>query len=1556
MMSLSKYTSTRQTTNTARMARLILGPCTDVLRDILRKEISPTNLSKKVKQWTDNLNNNKLRIPLFQSQIDTIFPSPTYQYGGNYSDLDISTLCIILRNVSKIPPHLKGWGEIPDPADRSVAANIERIRLLRNKYYGHIADIALSDSNFNEEWRNILDIVVELEGHLGTSIVYQESVKEIKTCSMDPELQHKYINMLGAVDELYSAVSKVSETLDDVKKKLSLCMDPRLEKEIETTMDMVKNHYKEMDKIFVKTRAFDRAKELLEKNRHVVIKGVPGAGKTTLAKWLLKTAMDGGKRPLLVLKMSKLYGRISPFDNLAIFIDNAFGEFSFSKKDFNKFLNMKNVIESLVKPSNSGMGNILILTVRHDIYMEIVAKQKSAASLFSSVTDLSSGEYALESEELVMFLNNYNLPGNIKEDLKLRQTELYLPLGFPQCCRLARENPAFGNDLSNFLRSPSIFLKEYLETLVAERAVKTAVLIYILLKGGSVDSSLFSVQKDWKMKSIALKMLELSPPLLGEFHDSVKVFEGFLTIYDKINDSYSFSHSSVQDILFHILIVTLPEETILNCHPVLFQRLTTGEHQKCTNVLIDAELFAIVSSRIIQILRDGSPGEFESISLLDLWNDKAFYEYVLADQVRSDNFKECVDSDGNALLVHFGKSGHIGWVKYLFQNNCDETQKYRCLNAACRENHVNIVHPILSMGVRCDLNTCFNVVQSGNLELLLKICKTVDLNQTCFSLVRTNTNHSLIQEICSSRQIHLVQPLLERYPMLIDNKSTDGDNVLHYATQIGEFNLSSYLVDNYSQLIDVKNNDGFTALHFACASGDEKLISFLIEKGFNIDAMTNDGESVLHIACLCGKFDACNFLVTNYLQLIDVKDNDGYTVLHSACLNGDRQLISFLIKKGLDINALTNDGDSALHIACRNDKYDACKFLVTNHPPLINVKNNKGYTVLHSACENGDGQLISFLLENGMDIHSLTNDGESVLHIACLCGKYDACSYLVSNYPHLIDVKNNKGYTVLHTACVNGDRQLISFLLENGLEIGALTNIGENVLHITCRNGKYDTSEFLVTNYPQLIDVKDNDGNTVLHSVCVNGDRQLISFLIKKGLDINALTNDGDSALHIACCNGKYDASEFLVTNYPQLIDVKDNDGNTVLHSACVNGDGQLISFLIKKGLDINALTNDGDSALHIACCNDNYGACEFLVTNHPRLINVKNNKGYTVLHSACENGDGQLISFLLENGLDINAQTNDGESVLYIACLCGKYDACSYLVSNYPHLIDVKNNKGYTVLHTACVNGDRQLISFLLENGLEIGALTNIGENVLHITCRNGKYDTSEFLVTNYPQLIDVKDNDGNTVLHSACVNGDGQLISFLIKKGLDINALTNDGDSALHIACCNDNYGACEFLVTNHPQLINVKNNKGYTVLHSACESGDRKLISFLIEKGLDINAQTNDGKSVLHIACFNGDIDLCKLIVHNNPQLLQSKDYSSVTVLHAAARSGNLELFKYFVSEGLNVDCMTNDGRSVVDFTESSNICLNEYLETHYPLLFRRKKRQQNQGFDKTKRLKL
>lgn len=194
-MSLSKYVSTQETTNFARVERIILGPCTDVLRAVLTKDTTPPSLIKKVKTYID-LN----KKPTISKQQEKLINQ------GNYFEFDITLLYLLFRNISSIKPHSKQWGNEPDPSDRSVSANIERIRSIRNDYF-HKRHPSISKSDFEREWKNIFRIVKELGRPLGSSTDFLDAMTEIKMCSMDPEVEQSYIQKLGIVENLKEDVN-----------------------------------------------------------------------------------------------------------------------------------------------------------------------------------------------------------------------------------------------------------------------------------------------------------------------------------------------------------------------------------------------------------------------------------------------------------------------------------------------------------------------------------------------------------------------------------------------------------------------------------------------------------------------------------------------------------------------------------------------------------------------------------------------------------------------------------------------------------------------------------------------------------------------------------------------------------------------------------------------------------------------------------------------------------------------------------------------------------------------------------------------------------------------------------------------------------------------------------------------------------------------------------------------------------------------------------------------------------------------------------------------------
>ncbi|XP_062587639.1 serine/threonine-protein phosphatase 6 regulatory ankyrin repeat subunit B-like [Saccostrea cucullata] len=1076
-----------------------------------------------------------------------------------------------------------------------------------------------------------------------------------------------------------------------------------------------------------------------------------------------------------------------------------------------------------------------------------------------------------------------------------------------------------------------------------------AVLIYILLCGGSVEKSVLETPlRDRRRKIEALKMLGVTESSLVHFQSSLFHYNYFLMAYDNIERKYKLSHSSVQDSLFKCLVNYYPQEIIKRCDFTLLERLTTCKKLYWNSVVIVEDIFQDLIKRLLKILQGRSVAAFQTISRLQVWEDERFVCRCKNNQSVLKGLKENTDSRGQTMLVHFCISGNIRWVKYLLSSS-SEVQRYLSLNEACAHNQGEMVDLLLSTNVRYNLKTCFYAVQSGDLDLLYRFTDNVDLTEITLS------NHfhwnymecSLLQEICFFEQNHLVEPVLARYPRLIDVRDNQGGNALHFiayagdktifkllvrsgcdpyrtklngstvlssACKNGKLNMVRYICKKYPNLLDFKDNTAGTALHDAAWGGNTGLLKFLMKKGFSIKTKTNDGKTVLHQCCRNGKLEMCKYLVNTYPQLLYVKDKNGENALHDAAWGGNIDLLKFLMEKGFNIESYRNDGKTVLHRCCMNRKKDMCKFLVNTYPHLLDVRDNNGGTALHDAAWGGNIDLLIFLLEKGFDINSTRNDGKTVLHLCCMNEKLDICTYLLNNYPHLLDVRDKNGMYALNDAARVGNIDFIKFMLEKVFEIKSKRNDGKTVLHLLSKKGQLDMCKFLVNTLPHLLDVKDNNGETALHAAACGGNIDLLKFLMEKGFNIESKRNDGKTVLHRCCVNRKIDMCKYLVNTYPHLLDVKDNNAENALHAAAYEGNIDFFKFLLEKGLSIDSKRNDGKTVLHLCCMNGKLDMCKYLVNTYPPLLDFNDNNGENVLNDAAWGGNIDLFNFLLEKGLDIKTKRNNGKTVLHLCCMNGKLDMCKYLVKTYPHLLYIKDDIGENALHDAAWGGNIDLFYFLLEKGFDIETKRNDEKTVLHLCCMYGKLDICKYIVNTCHHLLYVKDTTGGNALHDAAWGGNIDLLKFLLEKGFDIKTKRNDGKNLLHLCCMNGKLDMCKFLVITYPHLLDVKDENGENALHTAAWGGNIDLFMFLLES-FDIGTKRTDGKTILHQCCTNKTLDICKYIVHTYPHLLHIKDTTARNALYDAAWGGNINLLTCLLEKGLSINSKRNDGKTVL-----------------------------------------
>ncbi|XP_062585242.1 uncharacterized protein LOC134246913 [Saccostrea cucullata] len=185
------YDPKKSTENFARLCQFLVTICSDVMRDILSHYIKPANLRTELdqnKSELEKITNKQEKDVLYPPHSSTCIVPPIRS-----RDLDISLLYKILRNLCNIPTHIAGWGNQPRPSDFSLAACIERIRILRNSISGHSTNGTVDDVEFEDYWRELRTTVVEIEKEVIGSDRYERGIDHIYDCDLNPTKSKEYV-------------------------------------------------------------------------------------------------------------------------------------------------------------------------------------------------------------------------------------------------------------------------------------------------------------------------------------------------------------------------------------------------------------------------------------------------------------------------------------------------------------------------------------------------------------------------------------------------------------------------------------------------------------------------------------------------------------------------------------------------------------------------------------------------------------------------------------------------------------------------------------------------------------------------------------------------------------------------------------------------------------------------------------------------------------------------------------------------------------------------------------------------------------------------------------------------------------------------------------------------------------------------------------------------------------------------------------------------------------------------------------------------------------------
>jgi len=232
-------------------------------------------------------------------------------------------------------------------------------------------------------------------------------------------------------------------------------------------------------------------------------------------------------------------------------------------------------------------------------------------------------------------------------------------------------------------------------------------------------------------------------------------------------------------------------------------------------------------------------------------------------------------------------------------------------------------------------------------------------------------------------------------------------------------------------------------------------------------------------------------------------------------------VIAFAVLAGLSFSTNLFPQEGNLLSGVRDNNIDAVKSLIAAGADVNKEDDMMGYTPLGLA---KDTEMMEVLLSAGANInHQDKRMGYTHLMMALNSCKPEAAKLLIEKGAD-IKLKGKDGSTALILAC-GCSEEIAKLLLERGADIYARTDRGMGVFTQCTNVGlmrdavSYEFAEFLLSKGADIDEANNTgyyEGYTPLFWAIQNKDEELVSFLVKKGANVNAKSGKGKTPLSIA--------------------------------------------------------------------------------------------------------------------------------------------------------------------------------------------------------------------------------------------------------------------------------------------------------------------------------------------------------------------------------------------------------------------------------------------------------
>ena len=489
----------------------------------------------------------------------------------------------------------------------------------------------------------------------------------------------------------------------------------------------------------------------------------------------------------------------------------------------------------------------------------------------------------------------------------------------------------------------------------------------------------------------------------------------------------------------------------------------------------------------------------------------------------------------------------------------------------------------------------------------------------------------------------------------------DKVSALHKAISGSHLEDVKKLVDSGADVNFIHGMQG-TALCNALYSQQDEVICYLIEAGCDVNIPDYGGEPPLMLALRIGRVQAAKWLIDSPNCNINICD--AITKKPAICFaaeNGMNDIVKHLLsKQTCKIDSVDGSGNTALHLAIVRKDTVIIKTLSRVHR-LKSVYNSAGLRPVHMISKTGDVEMVKHLYDDNSkcgvsfagrvskDLNSGTSfSNDTPLILAAEAGHTEMVSFLIEQGVD-VNARNNRKQTALLVTTGANDWNTASLLLDAG------ANPNLSGILTTCLN----RSAVGVILRDQHL--------TPLAAAAMFDSLEVTEALVANGADIQARNERGETPLFQALKHDSSNVAWFLLNEIIQRnldMTLFDSPAESLLHAVimCTKQAHNLARFLIQHGCSTTVCDRLSNLPLHLAVAFENDDVVKAILEEggDPQ---VTDGNGVTPLHMAAMVGNTEVAKLLLSHGADIDSLSDDG-TVLYTALDAKMIHFAKYLVS----------------------------------------------------------------------------------------------------------------------------------------------------------------------------------------------------------------------------------------------------------------------------------------------------